>query len=115
MAHWALVDENNIVSNVIVTSNDLEDEGESFVKGIMGGSWVKTSVNTLDGVHYTQDLDEEGQKIPSSDQTKALRKNFAGIGMVYNPELDEFNYSPEQLEYVVSGGPDANVPDLEGS
>ena len=113
MAHWALIDENNVVTNVIVTSNDLEDEGQSFVKKLSDGEWIKTSVNTFNGVHYTKELDENGQRIPSNDQGKALRKNFAGIGMIYNKELDEFEYSPEQLKYFVTGGPEANVPGSE--
>ena len=49
------------------------------------GSWIQTSYNTRGGVHYQPDSQE-----PSADQSKALRKNYAGIGFTYNRELDAF-------------------------
>ena len=109
MAHWALINEDNIVENVIVTSNELEDEGESFVLNALGGNWVKTSINTIDGVHYSDEIDEDENRIPSEDQSKALRKNFAGIGMTYDPELDEFIQTPESDGVVITGGPEDNT------
>ena len=111
MAHWALLDENNVVTNVVVGNNEEEDEGESFLRDVIGGTWIKTSINTLEGVHYSKDLDENGNRIPSEDQSKALRKNFAGIGMVYDPVLDEFNQAPEKSEVTIIGGPEANTQD----
>ena len=111
MAHWAQLDENNIVTNVIVTSNELDDEGESFVSDVIGGTWVKTSINTIGGVHYSDELDDDGQRIPSADQSKALRGNFAGIGMTYDTELDEFIQTPESDGVVIAGGPEDNVAD----
>lgn len=109
MAHWALVNDDNIVENVIVTSNELEDEGESFVNNAIGGNWIKTSINTFEGVHYSEEVDEDGNRIPSEDQSKALRKNYAGIGMIYDPELDEFNFAPDVDGVVITGGPDDNT------
>ena len=47
------------------------------------GEWIQTSYNTRGGVHYT-----EGE--PSADQTKALRKNYAGIGFAYDKQRDAF-------------------------
>lgn len=49
------------------------------------GRWIKTSYNTRGGVHYDPTT---GQ--PSADQSKALRKNFAGVGMLYNAAEDVF-------------------------
>lgn len=103
MAHWALVDENNIVVNVVVGDNKSDDEGESFFRDVIGGNWIKTSINTLDGIHYSQELDEDGNRIPSEDQSKALRKNFSGIGMIYDPELDEFNRASEEIQFTIIG------------
>tara|TARA_R110000868_G_scaffold42149_4_gene142983 strand:+ start:92 stop:481 length:390 start_codon:yes stop_codon:yes gene_type:complete len=92
MSHWAEIDENNIVIRVAVGDNKADDEGESFFKDVIGGNWIKTSVNTYDGVHYTSEKDKDGKLIPSADQSKAFRGNYAGIGMVYNPDADEFEY-----------------------
>ena len=65
MSHWAEIDENNIVLRVLVGNNSEPDEGEAFMNSL-GGTWVKTSYNGN------------------------IRKNFAGIGMVYDAERDAF-------------------------
>jgi len=49
------------------------------------GEWIQTSYNTRAGIHYNPET-----MAPSEDQSKALRKNYAGIGMVYDKELDAF-------------------------
>jgi len=75
MAHFAELDENNIVTRVIVVKNDVlldENELESEQKGIdfcvahYGGQWIQTSYNAN------------------------FRKNYAGIGYFYNQDLDGF-------------------------
>jgi hypothetical protein len=48
-------------------------------------SWVQTSYNTRGGKHYDPETGNE-----SADQTKALRKNFAGIGFKYDGDRDAF-------------------------
>jgi hypothetical protein len=63
MSHWAKV-ENNIVVEVLVGPN-YGDEGEAFFNAL-GGTWVKTSYNGN------------------------IRKNYAGIGYSYAPDLDAF-------------------------
>lgn len=85
MAHWAELDENNIVLRVLVTDNNDPngDEGYKWLVDNLGGTWVKTSYNTRAGIHYTDG-------IPSDDQTKALRGNYAGVGFSYDPILDAF-------------------------
>ena len=86
MSHYAKV-ENSIVTQVIKANSD-------FIKSISknGDVWIQTSYNTRDGVHY--DI-ETG--LPSEDQSKALRKNFAAIGCVYDSEKDCF-YPPKPHE-----------------
>jgi len=84
MSHWAEIDGNGAVLRVLVGNNESPDEGESFMKNILGGSWVKTSVNTMRNVHYSQEVDENDQRVPSEDQSKALRKNYAGTGYTYD-------------------------------
>jgi hypothetical protein len=80
MSHYAKV-ENGIVTQVNVIDDEFfENNPERYI-----GLWVKTSYNTYGGVHFNP---ETGQ--PSEDQTKSLRKNFAGIGFIYDETLDAF-------------------------
>ena len=84
MAHYAKV-RDGIVLQVIVAE---EDFFKTFVD-TEPGKWVQTSYNTRGGVHY-----EPNSNTPSSDQSKALRKNYAGIGFVYDSDKDAF-YEPQ--------------------
>lgn len=78
MAHWAEVDENNLVVRVLVGDNNDPngDEGYEWLINNLGGTWVKTSYNTYGGVH------ENGGE--------PLRKNYAGIGFFYDSVRDAF-------------------------
>ena len=68
MAHFAELDDNNVVLRVIVTANHDSngDEGYQWLVNNLGGRWVQTSYNAN------------------------FRKNFAGIGFTYDEELDAF-------------------------
>jgi len=75
MAHFAHIDENNIVTQVIVVDNkDCSDAagvekeyiGAAFCERLFGGTWKQTSYNGN------------------------LRKNYAGIGYTYDANLDAF-------------------------
>jgi hypothetical protein len=82
MSHFAKLDENNVVT--FVTVGRQEDDGlEAELTARTGDFYKQTSYNTRGGVHYTDG-------VPSEDQTKALRKNYAGIGFTYNEERDAF-------------------------
>jgi hypothetical protein len=81
MSHFAKI-ENNIVT--FVTVGRQEDDGkEQELCERTGDTYRQTSYNTRGGVHYT-----DGE--PSADQTKALRKNYAGIGYTFDEERDAF-------------------------
>jgi hypothetical protein len=82
MSHFAKI-ENGIVTKVIVAEPEFFN---TFIDDTPG-TWIQTSYNTRGGVHY-----EPGSNhtIPSADQSKALRKNYAGIGYEYNQQLDAF-------------------------
>ena len=81
MGHWARIDDDNIVQEVIVIKEAELDTGAWGDKS----KWIKTSYNTYEGKHYVpkehQDWSEE-----SPDQSKALRFRFAGIGYIYDAE-----------------------------
>lgn len=75
MAHFAQLDENNVVTQVIVVANkdtadangvEKEHIGAAFCERLLGGTWKQTSYNA------------------------SFRKNYAGIGYTYNAELDAF-------------------------
>ena len=78
MAHWAELDENNIVLRVIITDNDDPngDEGYQWLLDNLGGRWLQTSYNTQNGVHLLG-------KTP-------VRYTYAGIGYRYDEKLDAF-------------------------
>lgn len=80
MAHFAKVN-NGIVEQVIVAEQEFFD---TFVDS-SPGVWIQTSYNTRGGVHYDPTTGE-----PSADQSKALRKNYAGIGYSYDATRDAF-------------------------
>jgi hypothetical protein len=84
MAHFAKLDKNNVV--VFVTTGRDEDEyKEQELTDRTGDVYKRTSYNTKGGVHYNPIT---GQ--PSEDQSKAFRKNYAGIGYTYDETRDAF-------------------------
>lgn len=84
MSHFAKLNENNIVIDVLVGRQ--EDDGQEEALCLRTGDVYKqTSYNTRGGVHYNPDTGE-----PSADQTKAFRKNYAAIGDTYDAERDAF-------------------------
>ena len=87
MSHFAKLDRNNVVT--FVTVGRQEDDGrEQELFERTGDVYKQTSYNTFGGVHYT--TDDEGNRVPSDDQSKAFRFNYAGIGFSYDPERDAF-------------------------
>ena len=82
MAHFAQIDENNIVTRVIVIDQETVNTG-FFVDP---ATFVQTSYNTRGGVHYGPDNQPDGGV--------ALRKNYAGPGYTYDPVRDAF-YQPQ--------------------
>jgi len=86
MAHWAEIDENNIVLRVLVGDNNEPDEGYQWLIDNLGGTWIKTSYNSLGGVHY-KEL-EDKTRVPSGKPH--FRFNHGGIGFTYDESRDAF-------------------------
>ena len=83
MSHFAKLDENNVV--IFVTVGRDEDNGkEAELSARTGDVYKQTSYNTRGGVHYQAD------NTPSADQSKAFRKNYAGLGYTYDEARDAF-------------------------
>jgi hypothetical protein len=80
VAHWAEIDENNVVVRVTVGDNNDPngDEGYQWLIDNLGGTWVKTSYNGN------------------------IRKNFAGIGYFYDSIRDAF-IPPKPESFELSG------------
>jgi hypothetical protein len=80
MAHFAQLNDNNIVQQVIVISNDVvpdpapanEQAGVDFIVDVLklGGTWKQTSYSG------------------------SFRSKYAGIGDLYDPALDIFTSPP---------------------
>ena len=87
MAHWAEVDKNNTVIRVVVTDNNISNEGYDWLVNTLGGTWIKTSYNTRAGVYMTPN---SSPPVEDTDQSKAFRGNYAGKGFTYNLDLDVF-------------------------
>jgi hypothetical protein len=85
MAHFAELDENNVVIRVLVIEQAEVDTGNWGDPS----RWIKTSYNTRGGIYYTPS-DPETPAVPDQDQSKAFRKNFAGMGSVYDANRDAF-------------------------
>ena len=68
MAHFAEIDENNVVTRVLVVDNSLEHRGADFLANDLGlgGNWIQTSYNGN------------------------FRKRFAGVNFIYDPIADVF-------------------------
>ena len=82
MAHFAKIDENNIVRRVVVVNNETADndaDGQAFLRTLYNepdAIWKKTSYNTLENVHLLGGT--------------PYRINFAAIGDTYDSSLDGF-------------------------
>ena len=78
MAHYAFLDESNIVTEVIVGKNEGEEgiDWEVHYGNFRGQTCTRTSYNTSGGVH-------SGGGTP-------FRKNYAGVGYTYDATRDAF-------------------------
>jgi hypothetical protein len=90
------LDSNNLVLQVICLENSiLENEqcqrieqlGIDFLQNLYGSNtiWVQTSYNTRAGIYHVSSTNEV-----DPDQSKAFRKNFAGIGYSYDSTRNAF-------------------------
>jgi len=89
MAHYALLNNQNIVTKVCTGKNEDETDTniEIVYQNMFGKLCKRTSYNTKGGVHYDPDTNDNE---PSKDQSKAFRKNYAGIGYTYDETRDAF-------------------------
>ena len=84
MAHFAKLNAENYVIFVTV-ARDEDENREVEISQETGEIYKRTSYNTRGGIHYQGDNNS-----PSIDQSKAFRKNYAGIGYYYDSIRDAF-------------------------
>lgn len=82
MAHYAKVLEGKVIDVIVAEEDYIRDLVDTTP-----GKWIKTSYNTIGGVHQLGGT--------------PLRKNFAGIGYTHDPILDAF--IPPNLKVVMVG------------
>jgi len=98
MAHFAKLDENNVVVEVRVVGNDVPTadgplgendkhvDGETYCAQTFGGVWKQTSYN------------------------KSFRNKFAGIGNVYNADLDIFTCPQPHPDFTLTAAGNWEAP-----
>jgi len=95
VAHFAKLDENNVVTQVIVVANkdtadaegvEKEHIGAAFCERLFGGTWKQTSYNGN------------------------IRKQYAGIGYKYDADLDMFITPQPFASWTLDGNGDWQPP-----
>lgn len=93
MAHFAKLNADGVVIEVLSVSNDVatsEEVGINFLKNLYGQNtvWKQTSYNTINNSYYER-VDTETPTL-ADDQSLAFRGNYAGIGYTYDEGNDVF-------------------------
>lgn len=76
MAHYAFINEQGIVTEVIVGNDETTGDWESHYAAIRGQRCLRTSFNTRGGQHLNGGM--------------PFRLNYAGIGYEYRADIDGF-------------------------
>jgi hypothetical protein len=117
MAHFSKIKNNKVVDLIVIANEDCgggnfpdsEPIGQEFIASLsksdprLEGTWVQTSYNTYEGLHYPSDLisytiDDNGKIIRSGGKKEgAFRLNFGQVGCTFDPNAGEYGefYLPE--------------------
>lgn len=102
MAHFAELDENNIVIRLtVIHNNELLDEdgieeesnGVEFLQSLYGEDtvWKQCSYNTYGNKYWVMEMQEDNfEKKVEGDQSKVFRGNYPAEGYTYDTENDVF-------------------------
>ena len=88
MAHFAEIDDNGIVKQVLVVPDQEEHRGQEFLANDLGlgGTWIQTSYN------------------------HKIRKQYAGVGYKYDAEADVFIVPQPYASWVLDENYDWQAP-----
>lgn len=83
MAHYAHVEDGRVVNVICISDNS--ELVLNKIENNINGELIKTSYNT------------ERDKHVKNDEKEPLRKNYAGVGYIYDEEIDAF-YPPQPFD-----------------
>lgn len=102
-SHYAFLNKNNVVVNILVYENDDLPEGyesfEDYYGEAMGMTCKRTCPDTLAGNHISGGI--------------AFRGNYAQIGFVYDEELDAFISKRPYPSWIFEEGSYSWIPPVE--
>lgn len=78
MAHFAQINEDGIVIDIMKINDDYENDGQDYINNVcmIPGRWIKTSYNTIGNTHKYDGI--------------PFRGNYATLGGTYDEERDVF-------------------------
>jgi hypothetical protein len=107
MAHFAEIDENGIVTRVLVVANDLEHRGADFLANDLGlgGTWIQTSYNgnfrkQYCGVGFSYDSIADVFIAPQPYPSWSLDENYDWQAPTPRPEEGFWLWDEETLNWV---------------
>ncbi len=86
MAHFAQIDSNNKVIQLIVVADEHEENGSEWCHNLFGGTWIQSSYNNR------------------------IRKQHAGVGYSYDPDADVFVQPQPYPSWSLDANHDWNPP-----
>lgn len=120
MAHFAQLDENNVVIQVIVVANnellldgvESEAKGVIFCKSLFGEdtNWVQTSYNATirknyAGIGFSYNAIHDVFTTPQPFPSWLLDENYDWQAPISKPELGDWCWNESQFEWVIAPQP----------
>ena len=117
MAHFAELDSNNIVKQVLVVKNEellidgveVESKGKEFLTNLFGGNWIQTSINNnirkqYASVGYTYDTVNDVFIAPQPFASWSLDENFDWQAPTSMPIEGEWYWDEDSLSWIEANG-----------
>lgn len=114
MAHFAELDENNIVTRALVVPNSEEHRGEDYLANEigLGGRWIQTSINNrIRGVFAVVGM----EYLPDVDKFMPFKPE-ANPSFIFDEEQWKWTYpipEPEDADWVIDGKKQPELEDIE--
>jgi hypothetical protein len=111
MSHWSELDNNNIVTRVVVGNNNDPDEGYQWIMDNLGGTWIKTSYNgnirkNFGRVGYTYDLTRDAFIPPKEYESWILNeKTCLWEAPIPYPKNGNYFWSEDEITWVPISDP----------
>ena len=106
MAHFAKINENNIVEQVIVLGEVTETEGQEYIQNVLGleGRWLQTSYNNnirynFAGIDFTYDETNDAFIAPKPFNSWILKEDFRWHPPIDQPEGQGWYWDEDTLQW----------------